>query len=95
MSICHIICTSESLQSCQSDFGSKQKIPIYHLSDLQVVALAMAESEVAARPAAGSREFAQARAGAKLTKCTLDLQGKLREVMLGNFESYMDQVVVS
>ena len=55
----------------------------------------MAESEVAARPAAGSREFAQARAGAKLTKCTLDLQGKLREVMLGNFESYMDQVVVS
>ena len=53
------------------------------------------ESGLATRPVTGSREFAQARAGAKLTKSTLDLQGKLRGVMLGNFESYMDQVVVS
>lgn len=44
---------------------------------------------------AGSREFAQARAAAKTQKSTLDLKGKLREVMLGNFDTYMDTVVVS
>ena len=57
MSICHIICTLESLQSCQFDFGPAKDSD---LSDLQVVALAMAEGEggLATRPVAGSREFA-------------------------------------
>ena len=50
--------------------------------------MAESESGLATRPVAGSRELAQARAGAKLTKNTLDLQGKLRGVMFGNFESY-------
>jgi len=62
------------------------------------VALYLAMAEVESGEGglvAGSREFAQARAAAKTQKSTLDLKGKLREVMLGNFDTYMDTVVVS